>query len=246
MLALLKRDLFELKRNLIFYFALFSLSPIILYLLLAIPLSYFISVEVMYLNWSSTGIWVASSVIISLIGTSIRIHKLKYQTNQMEAILTAPITNLFFLFSILMRGLFLGMIQFLFSYFLTAFLTNEYLGLLNVLIIIIHMILALIFFSLLGILFGLIIENTLFLIQSMLALFILLCLGMGIFIPISSFPISYSIILNKVPLVLLFNNIQNIIIHKEVNWVWCFLTLILSIIMFCVTLIISNKVFRKI
>ena len=171
MLALLKRDLFELKRNLIFYFALFSLSPIILYLLLAIPLSYFISVEVRYLNWSSAGIWVACSVIVSLIGTSIRIHKLKYQTNQMEAILTAPITNLFFLFSILMRGLFLGMIQFLFSYFLTAFLTNEYLGLLNVLIIIIHMILALIFFSLLGILLGLIIENTLFLIQSKLELF---------------------------------------------------------------------------
>ena len=246
MLVLLKRDLCELKINIIFYFALFILSPIILYLLLAIPLSHFISVEVRYLNWSSTGIWVTCSVMISLIVTSIRIHKLKYQTNQIEAILTTPITNLIFLISILMRGLFLGIIQFLFSYLLTAFLTNEYLGLFNVLIIIMHIIFTLIFFSILGILFGLIIENTLLLIQSILTVFILLSLGMGIFIPINIFPTSYSIILNKVPLVLLFNNMQNIIIHEKIDWIWCFFTLILSIIIFFVTLTISNKIFRKI
>jgi ABC-type polysaccharide/polyol phosphate export permease len=182
----------------------------------------------------------------SFFSTSTRLHKLNYETKQIDAILAAPITNLSFLISIIMRGFLFGMIQFIFSLIITSFLNNEYFGMLNILLISSHVFIIVLFFSILGVMFGLIIENMMFLMQSSIFLFMFLSLGMDLFIPINVFPESYSIILNKVPLVTLFNNIQHVIIPGKINWIGYFITLFISLTLFFITLIICNKVLRKI
>ncbi len=246
MLVFFKRDFYELRRNFIFYFAIFSLFPIITYLLLVIPLSFFIFTEVRYLNWSAPGIWVVCSVMASFFSTSIRLYELKYETKEIDAILATPITNSSFLISILVRGLLFGMIQFIFSLMITSFLNNEYFGVLNLILIFAHILIIVSFFSILGAIIGLIIKNIMFLMQFSIALFMFLSLGMDLFIPIEAFPDSYSIILNKFPLITLFKNIQFVIIHGEINWLGYFITLLMSLAFFFITLAIYSKALRKI
>ena len=77
-------------------------------------------------------------------------------------------------------------------------------------------------------------------------LFMFLSLGMDLFIPIEAFPDSYSIILNKFPLITLFKNIQFVIIHGEINWLGYFITLLMSLAFFFITLAIYSKALRKI
>tara|TARA_Y100000590_G_scaffold456303_1_gene606620 strand:+ start:115 stop:669 length:555 start_codon:yes stop_codon:yes gene_type:complete len=182
----------------------------------------------------------------SFFSTSIRFHKLKYETKEIDAILATPITNSSFLLSILVRGLLFGVIQFIFSLMITSFLNNEYFGLLNLIIIFAHMLIIVSFFSIVGAIVGLIIKNMMFLMQFSIALFMLLSLGMDLFIPIEAFPNSYSIILDKVPLVTLFNNIQHIIIHGKINWLGYFITILMSLALFFITLATYAKALRKI
>ena len=71
-------------------------------------------------------------------------------------------------------------------------------------------------------------------------------LGMGIFIPIINFPDSYILILNKIPLMTIFNNLQHIITHGKIHWFGYFFSIIISVILFFSSLMVSNKIFRKI
>ena len=82
--------------------------------------------------------------------------------------------------------------------------------------------------------------------QLSLILFIIISMGMGAFIPLSSYPTSYLTIVNKIPLMIVLQNIQSIIIHQNIQWVSFFLTMGLTTLLFFITLIISNKVFRNI
>ena len=112
--------------------------------------------------------------------------------------------------------------------------------------IIIQVMAFILFFSILGTLIGLIISNRIIFIQISLVLFIIISMGIGAFIPISSYPVSYLAIANKLPLIIVLQNMQSIIIHQSIQWTSFFLTLVLSIILFCITLIASNKIFRNI
>ena len=199
-----------------------------------------------YLNWAAAGIWVTSAGMASFLETALRIRKINYETDQIQAILQSPISNLGLMIVLLLRGIIFGSIQFVFAIFITCMLNHEYLGILNMLMIIIQMITVILFFSSLGMLMGLLIANQIIFIQLSLALFIIISLGIGAFIPISSYPESYLAIAEKIPLMIIVQNLQSIIIHQSVHWISFFLTLGLTMLLFCITLITSNKVFRNI
>jgi len=245
-LPLLKRDLYGFRRHFLAYLTLWILTPILIHLLLAIPLSRLISFEVQYLNWAAAGIWGTSASMASFLETSMRIRKINYETDQIDAILQSPISNLEFLMALSLRGFIFGFIQFIFSILITCTLNHEYLGIFNILMIIIQVMSLILFFSVLGAMIGLLISNRIIFIQISLALFIIISLGMGAFIPISSYPESYIAIVNKIPLMVILQNMQSIIIHQNIQWISFFLTLIITTLLFIITLITSNKVFRNI
>ena len=112
--------------------------------------------------------------------------------------------------------------------------------------IIIQVMAVILFFSALGLLMGVHISNQIVFIKFSLALFLIISLGLGSFIPISSYPESYLDIVNKIPLMTVFQNLQSIIIHQSIKWTSFFLTLLLTVLLFLITLVTSNKVFRNI
>ena len=69
---------------------------------------------------------------------------------------------------------------------------------------------------------------------------------MGIFIPIINFPDSYVLIVNKIPLMTIFNNLQHIITHGQIHWIGYFFSIIISVMLFFISLMISDKIFRKV
>ena len=56
-------------------------------------MSYLISLEVRYLNWSAAGIWVISAGMASFLETALKIRKINYETNQIDILLQSPISN---------------------------------------------------------------------------------------------------------------------------------------------------------
>ena len=226
--------------------ALWIIIPILIHLILAIPLSRLIILEVRYLNWSAAGIWITSAAMASFLETALRIRKINYETGQLEVILQSPISNLDLLTILSLRGIILGFIQFVFAIIITCTLNHEYLGTLSILMIIIQVMAVILFFSALGLFMGVLISHRIVFIQLSLSLFMIISLGMGAFIPISNYPESYMAIVNKIPLMTVCQNLQSIIIHQSIQWTSFFLTLLLTVLLFIITLIISNKVFRNI
>ena len=245
-LPLLKRDWYSFRKHIIVYLALWVLFPVLMHLLLAIPLSYLISMEVRYLNWAAAGIWVTSAGMASFLETALRIRKINYETGQIEAILQSPISNLDLLIVLSLRGVIFGFMQFIIAILLTCTLNHEYLGTLSIIMIIIQVMAVILFFTVLGMLLGLLISHRSILIQLSMVLFIIISMGLGSFIPISSYPESYVVIANKIPLMIVVQNLQSIIIHQSVHWVSFFLTLVLTTFLFCIALMTSNKIFRNI
>ena len=217
-----------------------------IHLLLAIPLSRIISLEVRYLNWAAAGIWVSSAGMAAFLESALRARKINYETGQIDVILQSPISNLEILTVLLLRGVIFGFIQFVFAIFITCTLNHEYLGTVSILMIIIQVMAVILFFSALGLLMGVLISNRIVFIQLSLALFLIISLGIGAFIPISSYPESYLAIVNKLPLMIIVQNLQSIIIHQSIQWISFFLSLILTLLLFIITLIISKKLFRSI
>jgi len=243
---LLKRDWYGFRKNFVIYLALWIIIPVLIHLILAIPLSRLIILEVRYLNWAAAGIWVTSAGMTSFLETSVRIRKINYETAQIDTILQSPISNLDLLTALSLRGVIFGFIQFIFAILVTCALNHEYLGTLSVLMIITQIMAVILFFSIFGILMGLLISHRTIFIQFSLALFIVISLGIGAFIPISSYPESYLAIVNKLPLMIIVQNLQSIIIHQNIQWISFFLSLVLTLLLFIITLIISKKVFRSI
>ena len=226
--------------------ALWVIIPILIHLILAIPLSRFIILEVRYLNWSAAGIWITSAAMASFLETALRIRKINYETPSIDAILQSPISNLEILIGLALRGVVFGFVQFIFSIIITCTLNHEYLGALSILMIIIQIMGIILFFSVLGTFIGLLISHPIIFIQFSLTLFMIVCIGIGAFIPINSYPDSYLIIINKIPLMPVIQNLQSIIIHQSIQWTSFFLTLLLTLLLFFITLVTSNKVFRNI
>ena len=118
--------------------------PILIHIILAIPLSQLINLEVRYLNWAAVGIWIITSSMAAFLETSNRIRKIQYETNQIDILLHSPTTNVDILLALFFRGTIIGLIQFIFSILITYFLNHEYLGMWNIVLIVFH-ILSIIF-----------------------------------------------------------------------------------------------------
>ena len=82
MKALLRRELYVLKYNLIPFICIWMLLPMAIYLFVSIPLSSQISIDVInYVNWSSIGNAVYASSILAYLLSSNLMLKYKNKTS---------------------------------------------------------------------------------------------------------------------------------------------------------------------
>jgi len=242
MKALLRRELYILKHNLIPFICIWMLLPMAIYLFISIPLSSQISIDVInYINWSSIGNAVyASSFLTYLLSTNL-ILKYKNKTSFSNLMLAAPQTNSQHLGAIIIWASVIGLVQFLFSIVITQALNSSNLFFLDKILIIIYGIPIIIFVSNLAIFICLVVNSKLVhtLVNFILIIFFLF--SSGLFLPLDEAPIflSYS------PLYQTLINMQHIIMINSSVIYPSIIVLVFSSILYVVNLVISYKVLRK-
>ena len=219
--------------------------PVLLQMLLVIPLSKVVQLDMRYLNWAAAGIWVVSAGIIAFTESASRMRKIRFETGQIQAILKSPLTNLQLLCAVSARGTIFGFIQFTAALLITSTLNNEFLGLSRILLLTLQILVLILFFALLGTFTGSILKNASIFILLTLILFIFLGLGMGTFIPLDLFPEVYSGFIRGIPLTGIISNLHSIIGNNNIFWGGYFLTIALTGLIFIINLIISHKYFRQ-
>ena len=245
-IALLKRDWIEFRKHALSILLFWVLMPILIHISLAIPLSRLITLDIRYLNWSSAGVWISTACIAAFLTTSIHLRKIRVENQQLEAILQSPVTNIELLSAIIIKGVIFGFCQFACAIFITTTLNHDYFSMGQIIIIMSQMLAIIFAFSTLGTFSGLIIYNGMALIQFVFLIFLLLSVGMGTFIPMSYYPDGYISIIGRIPLTIVFGNIQAAIINDPINWFSFFLIIGMTGIIIIISLILSYKKFRRI
>ncbi len=242
MKALLRRELYVLKYNLIPFICIWMLLPMAIYLFISIPLSSQISIDVInYINWSSIGNAVYASSIITYLLSSKLILRYKSKTSFSNLMLSAPQTNYQHLGAILIWASIIGLVQFVFSIVITQALNSSNLFFLDKILIIIYGLPIIILVSNLAIFIYLIVDSKLVqtLINSILTIFFVF--SSGLFLPLNKAPIflSYS------PLYQTLINMQNIIMINSSVIYPSIIILVLSVLLFVINLVVSHKVLRN-
>ena len=245
-LILLNREWIEFKKNFLSVFLLWFLLPLLIHITIALPLSKVITVSILYLNWSSAGIWVVSSCLVSLLISIKFLNNIKNQNNHINALLQTPVSNIHLLNVSLIKGSIYGIFQFVIAITITSVLKQEYFSTFEILLITIQIGILVLFFSSLGTLLGMIVSNILIFIQLILYFFLILAFGLGTFIPLNKYPIGYILFVDKIPLTNIILNLQKVIINEPLDWLSFFTTILLIVLTNIISLIISYKVVRKI
>ena len=94
LLPLFKRELLEFKKHVFPTVLFWVLMPIVIHTFLAIPLSRIITMDIRYLNWSAGGIWITAAGMTAFLQSASRMRKIQFESQQIDALLKSPISNL--------------------------------------------------------------------------------------------------------------------------------------------------------
>jgi ABC-type multidrug transport system permease subunit len=245
LLPLFKRELLEFKKHVFPILLFWVLMPIIIHTLLAIPLSRLITMDIRYLNWSAAGIWITAAGMTAFLQSASRMRKIQFESQQIDALLKSPISNLDLITINIARGMMYGFGQFIVAILITSTLNHEYLSLGSFLILFIQMITLILHFSVLGTFVGILVSNGILFVNISFILFLAVTMGFGNFIPLKYYPPSFLSVINTIPTTTAFENVRSVILHNPFNWAGFLLTLLGTIFIGIITLIISHKIFRK-
>jgi len=181
--VLLYRDWLNCKKKFISLLVIFTMLPMLLHLFLSIPLSSIVKLDMRYINWAAPGIWVTSSGLLAFCVSLLRMKKLKHDSGQLDALLKTPLRNGEIVFSVMIIGAILGLIQVLISIPITVILNNEYLSLLQISLILLQLIPIISFYAILGTLLGIFIKDGIALVSVIILIFLILALSIGSFLP---------------------------------------------------------------
>ena len=243
--VLLYRDWLNIKKNVILLLVIFTMLPMLLHLFLSIPLSNIISLEIRYLNWAATGIWVTASGLLAFCVAILRMKKIKHDSGQLDALLKTPLRNGEIIFSVIIIATLLGFLQVLVSIGLTVLLNNEYLGMGQIMLILLQIVPLINFYAILGTLLGIFIKDGIALVSMILFIFLVLAFSIGSFLPLANFPTNYVDVVNKFPLTIIISSCQMIIQNGTITYIGIFLTLLINILLALLTIVVSYKTFRK-
>lgn len=241
---MLKRDWFSFRKKILSFLFIWAMFPMILHVLVALPLSKVIQLDIRYLNWVAPGIWVITSGFIAFSTAFYRLKKIRGNSEQLEIYLKAPMSNVQILLPIIIWASILGVVQFVFSFGLTTAINHEYFSGVQFLLIFLTSIISILFFAIIGVLFGLLINNEFISTFCTFALHVIFAFGLGGFIPKELYPDTFQGLLNFIPLSGLFENLQLIVQNNPINFGSLVLMFIFSIVLFGVNVILSHKNFR--
>ena len=236
-LILINREFLRVKNSLIIYLSIMFFSPLFLYLFLSIPLSLIIEMKPIYLNWSSAGIWLVSTMYLSYL---ISFYNIKQIFNS-ESFLSLPILSWQIITSHYIFISIISVIQLLISVLLLNAINNDFLSFRNYFVLIIITIPSVIIISNIAFLVFMLFVNKIFL--SFVHVFILLVLafGYGSFIPINYFPQSYYKIVSYFPLSGTVLNYQKLLTNEDIMFSFFLISLFFSIVLFLLILFLCER-----
>ena len=244
MKAILRKEYLVFKNSFVSYLCIWTLFPMGVYLLVSIPLSFFISLPsgINYLNWSSVGNWIVTSTLMSLFISLNFSGRYQSKKSLSSAMLYGPTSNGEHLITILFCALVSGLAQLCFSMLITLSLKSGNLYFLDLMLAALYIIPIILVVSNIGILIGFFIRS--FLVKSFVVLFFLIFIlfSSGVFIPLS---IDLPILFKLSPLYLSVSNVQSIMSNDPTSISSSIILLFISLLVFIVNLFYCSKVFRK-
>ncbi len=244
MKAIIRREYFALKHNLTAFITTWFLLPMMVYLFISIPFSFYINLEngINYLHWSSIGNWICTSSILSYIISINLSCSYISPDSRSKSLLYSSLSNYDHLLAIGIWSFLIGFIQLFFSFLITLILNSSNLFFLDILLIIIYIIPLILLSSMIGMLIGFIFTNSILKMVMGVAMFLFLTFSCGLFIPLSS---DGSNIFLLSPIYVSVSNIQAIISNDPSTIFASLIVLVVSIALFFINIFISQKALRS-
>ena len=243
MKAIIQREYFIFKHNIILYLCAWTLIPMIVYLLISIPFSFYVKLSngISYLNWSSVGNWISTSIIVTFIISINIANRYRKSLHYSRAMLCAPSSNIEHLSAIIIWSSGMGVIQLFFSLLITLSLKSANLFALDILLAIIYIIPIIILASNIGFLIGLTCKMQLMRIIISIIFLMFIFFSCGLFVPLHE---NLPSIFTLSPLYLSVQNIQAIMTNDPSMISSSFILLFIAVIIFFINLIVTSKVFK--
>lgn len=243
MTALIKREILILRNNFILFICIIVLFPMIIYLFISIPLSFYIKLSngINYLNWSTAGNWISSSIIISYILSNRMSSGYRTKSSLSSSTLVAPISNNEHLMAIIIWSSAIGFIQLLFSIFITLSLNSSNLFVVDVILAIIYILPIILVASNIGLLVGLSSSDRLLKTVLNTVLLLILLFSSGLFLPLDS---GLPFIFLVSPLYLSAIDIQSIVMNDPSMVHSSLIMLLMSFFLYIINIVVSSRVFR--
>jgi len=244
MKVIIQREYLIFKHNIISYLCLWTLIPMIVYLFISFPLSFYVKLSngISYLNWSSVGNWIsASSTIAFIISMNISSRYVRV-FNYSRTMLCTPISIREHLLAALIWSSLMGFSQLIFSLVITLSLKSANLFLLDILLVIIYIIPIIILISSIGFFIGLICNKNLLKITVGIIFFMFIYFSSGLFVPLSE---NLPYIFTLSPIYLSIQNIQAVMTNDSSMIFSSLILLLISILFFVINLITFSKVIKS-
>ena len=235
-----KKELTLLKGNIYTYISLSFLLPLFLYLFFSIPLSLvFINIKPIYKVWSLPGLCFISTIFLMFI---ILYPNIKEKINS-EFLFTIPISYFNILISMYLFSFMLSFIQFSLSFLLISSLNNQYIQVLDFLLMYVVIFPSILFFTNFIIICAVYVRSKIINQFLLLTIFIFTSFGLGAFFPLNYFPDNYLLLFKYFPLSCTILNIQKINAAESIYYSYFIISIVYSILISVITYIIfQNKI----
>ncbi len=242
---LLKREIFILKHRWLRFVSFWILFPLVIFVFGALPLYKIIPHQTLdYLHWVMPGIWIVTSAIVSIqIGVA-RMHQLK-MNNYLHPVLKSPITIGEVITGYFLIAVCYGLIQLFLGMTILILLNQGSYTIFQYVSVIIQILCMILFISGLGNMIGLCTDSGNSDSVIIILVFIVLSFGFGGMLPIQLFPRELSSILNRIPIVILIKNTQNILLLKPVHFWGAGITAISGIFLMLVNVAVGHKLLKN-
>ncbi len=224
---LIYKEFLIIKKSIILYLTLFLMFPLLLYLFFSIPLSLvFLNMKPIYVIWSSSGIWLISSLFITYLTHSLYLER-NYKSESMQSL---PILSSHYLFAGYIYAIIISVIELIFSIILTSTMTNDYIPFFDFIKLILIVIPSVVLICNLSYLMNSTCKNNFTKNFFNIVFFLMLSFGFGSFIPLSFFPDSYMNIVLYLPFSSTISNVQNIVSNEPIYYSLIFISIIYAFI----------------
>lgn len=236
--VLLIKELLIIKQGILKVSLFFFLLPLVLYLFLTIPLSaVVVDIKPIYMVWSAPGIWIVSALYLVYL-FNFFLYERNFNSEMMMSIPIQPYQYLFFSY---IFSLIIGVSQLVVSILIISSLNSDYLGFIKLLEIIFLIMPGILIISSLSCLISFFVKHRLIVLFTHIFIFLIICFGIGSFIPLDKFPADYFKIVQYVPITGIILNCQKIISNESVFFSFIFISFLYVLLFALLNLLLIDK-----